>query len=596
MRCDMKYATILSVLVAGSTWERAHGFTTNLPASPSVRRLPFKLQPPVKDLFQTSRSKTIRYTSEIKPEIQITESFPSIQKNEEPSIIEPFPDEPSHAESLPVVEKFLKGLKRDAKAKAPYYISDIKDGFNLKTLSAVVFLFFGCIAPAVAFGGVLSKVTNNAIGTMEMLLSTSVCGMIYALLSGQPLTIIGSTGPVLAFTGVLYRTCAALGQPFLPVYAWTGLWSAGYLGLAAVFSLSNIVEGFTRFTDEVFSLLISAIFVAEAVQGVLRALTDPLVPLAQGLATLVLATTTYQTAVKLKGIKETPYLGRRRRQVLADFAPSLGIAAGVLGATLLKARNAGAALVPTLPVPAVFATTSGRPWAVDLLSLPPAARWACALPAAMAAVLLFMDQTITVHLVNATPTLEKGYGLHLDMAVLAALTAGCSVFGLPWLVAATVRSVAHVNGLTTTDEGTGRPVKVAEQRVSGFAIHALILAAILVGRAQLAQIPLAVLSGLFLYLGTSSLRGNQLYERLKLVTVVDPRKKPPTAQFCADLPRRTVRKYTSLQMACLAALWLLKGSPVGVLFPVMIALLPPIRHAIERAGSFTKEELAVLDA
>lgn len=48
------------------------------------------------------------------------------------------------------------------------------------------------------------------IGTMEMLLATAYNGIAYALFSGQPLTIIGSTGPVLAFTLVLYRTGACV--------------------------------------------------------------------------------------------------------------------------------------------------------------------------------------------------------------------------------------------------------------------------------------------------------------------------------------------------------------------------------------------------
>lgn len=59
------------------------------------------------------------------------------------------------------------------------------------------------------------------------------------------------------------------------------------------------------------------------------------------------------------------------------------------------------------------------------------------------------------------------YGMNLDMGVIAALTAGCSVFGLPWLVAATVRSLAHVKSLTKYEQlgwGKERIAGVAEQR------------------------------------------------------------------------------------------------------------------------------------
>lgn len=75
--------------------------------------------------------------------------------------------------------------------------------------------------------------------------------------------IIGSTGPVLAFTLVLYRTAQSLGLSFLPLYSWVGIWTSLILLLSSVTSFSNLVNYFTRFTDEIFSLLISAIFLFE---------------------------------------------------------------------------------------------------------------------------------------------------------------------------------------------------------------------------------------------------------------------------------------------------------------------------------------------
>jgi len=42
---------------------------------------------------------------------------------------------------------------------------------------------------------------------------------------------------------------------------------------------------------------------------------------------------------------------------------------------------------------------------------------------------------------------QKGFGYHLDLFVLALLIIVCSLLGLPWFVAATVRSVTHVRSL-----------------------------------------------------------------------------------------------------------------------------------------------------
>jgi len=44
-------------------------------------------------------------------------------------------------------------------------------------------------------------------GTIEMLLAGAVCGFGYALFAGQPLTIIGATGPLLVFESILFQIC-----------------------------------------------------------------------------------------------------------------------------------------------------------------------------------------------------------------------------------------------------------------------------------------------------------------------------------------------------------------------------------------------------
>ena len=147
----------------------------------------------------------------------------------------------------------------------------------------------------------------------------------------------------------------------------------------------------------------------------------------------------------------------------------------------------------------------------------------------MSTVLLYMDQNITVRLVNSKAhKLKKGYGLHADMAAIAALTAVCSLLGLPWLVAATVRSLAHVKALANYEQqadGTEVIASMTETRVSGFAVHAAIGAAILYLRPALSRVPLAVLMGLFLYLGAGGLKGNQLFDRVKLL-ITDPKLRP----------------------------------------------------------------------
>jgi len=44
-------------------------------------------------------------------------------------------------------------------------------------------------------------------GTIEMLLAGAICGFCYAIFAGQPLTIIGATGPLLVFESIVCYLC-----------------------------------------------------------------------------------------------------------------------------------------------------------------------------------------------------------------------------------------------------------------------------------------------------------------------------------------------------------------------------------------------------
>lgn len=136
---------------------------------------------------------------------------------------------------------------------------------NQTAVATTFFLFFACIAPAITFGAIYAKTTGNWIGAVEMITATAWCGIFYAVLGGQPMMINGGTGPVLAFAGVLYSMSNSMDIPFLTFNAWVGIWTAGYLVLAAFLDLNRFMHLATRFTDEIFALLISVIFIINAI-------------------------------------------------------------------------------------------------------------------------------------------------------------------------------------------------------------------------------------------------------------------------------------------------------------------------------------------
>ncbi|KAK3710266.1 hypothetical protein QZH41_019020 [Actinostola sp. cb2023] len=113
---------------------------------------------------------------------------------------------------------------------------------------------------------------------------------------------------------------------------------------------------------------------------------------------------------------------------------------------------------PKLQIPLSFRPTASekRGWLVSPLGKNPA--WviiAAAIPAVLATILVFMDQQITALIVNRREhKLKKGAGYHLDLFLVAIIIGICSVFGLPWIVAATVLSVSHVQSLFVESQCT----------------------------------------------------------------------------------------------------------------------------------------------
>lgn len=75
--------------------------------------------------------------------------------------------------------------------------------------------------------------------------------------------------------------------------------------------------------------------------------------------------------------------------------------------------------------------------------------------------------------------LVKGSGFHLDLLLIVVLGGTSAVFGLPWMAAATVRSVTHVNALTVMSKAVApgdkpRIQEVKEQRVTGLLVSILV--------------------------------------------------------------------------------------------------------------------------
>ena len=101
-----------------------------------------------------------------------------------------------------------------------------------------------------------------------------ISGCMYHIFSGQPLTIIGSTGPILVFEGIMFDIATDMGLNYLELRVWVGLF-IGIMTIAIVaFDLSYVVMYITRYTEESFSTLISLIFITDGFKKLLHIIDE----------------------------------------------------------------------------------------------------------------------------------------------------------------------------------------------------------------------------------------------------------------------------------------------------------------------------------
>ena len=137
---------------------------------------------------------------------------------------------------------------------------------------------------------------------------------------------------------------------------------------------------------------------------------------------------------------------------------------------------------------------------------------------------------------------------------------------------------------------------VVETRLTGFTVHALVLASL--GFAPvLAEVPLAVVWGVFLFLGFKVMAGNQFLGRVGSLFVDTGMLNPTseTERAVVELGRKRVLRYTAVQASCLAALWLLKlNKATAMVFPSVIGVLLVLRASL-LPRVFSPRELLTLD-
>uniref|UniRef100_A0A8D3DNQ1 Anion exchange protein n=1 Tax=Scophthalmus maximus TaxID=52904 RepID=A0A8D3DNQ1_SCOMX len=529
-------------------------------------------------------------------------------------------------EELAFTGRFCGGLYLDMKRKLPWLPSDFYEGFHIQSISAVLFIYLGCITNAITFGGLLGDATDNYQGVMESFLGTALAGSVFCLFGGQPLIILSSTGPILIFEKLLFEFSKNNGIDYMELRLWIGIHSCLQCFILVATDASYIIKYMTRFTEEGFSSLISFIFISDAIKKMVGCFKyypintdfepdyvtaykceclapDPvatmifngLVPMPDNSSSVSGLNVTALDWSQL-GKKECLKYGGSLVGKSCKYVPDLALMSfilffGTYSMTVSLKKFKFSRYFPTKP------TRPDRGWLVMPFGKNP---WwvylASFVPALLVTILIFMDQQISAVIVNRKENkLKKGCGYHLDLFWVGVLMATCSFLGLPWYVAATVISIAHMDSLKMESESSApgeQPqfLGVREQRVTGILVFVLTGVSIFLAPI-LKFIPMPVLYGVFLYMGVASLSGIQFWDRIKLYMM--PSKHQPDFSYLRHVPLRRVHLFTLIQIICLAVLWILKSTFLAIIFPVMILGLMVVRKMLDMV--FSQHDLAWVD-
>ncbi|NXK83439.1 S4A11 protein, partial [Amazona guildingii] len=553
--------------------------------------------------------------------------------NQRPSISD---GHKSHGSKPLKLHEFLnvgKGISDDIARRFPVYALDFTDGIigNNKAIgkyiTTMIFLYFACLLPSIAFGSLNDENTGGVIDVQKTIVGQCIGGLLYALFSGQPLVVLLTTAPLALYINVIRGICDDYNLDFSAFYAWIGLWNSFFLVMYSLFNFSLLMKLFKRSTEEIIALFISITFVLDAFKGIIKvfkkyyysgrtgesylekAPTDAIPSL--GINTTFLMNSSVSRSMSLENqtgthdvhygretavlslmlmlgtlwlghtlyqFKKSPYLHARVREILSDCALPISVLTfSAVGSYIFKEiemskfnYNPSESLFVLAPVQSLSIGSVMSAMGLGFLL----------------SMLFFIEQNIVASLTNAPENrLVKGTAYHWDLLLVALINTGLSVFGLPWIHAAFPHSPMHVRALAYVEERVESGhiyetiVSVKETRLTSLVANFLVGLSLLLLPFPLQWIPKPVLYGLFLYIALTSIDGNQLFERVALL-LKEQTAYPPT-HYIRRVPQRKIHYFTGLQVLQLLILCGFGMSPLPymkMIFPLIMIGMIPIRY------------------
>lgn len=539
----------------------------------------------------------------------------------------------------------LTGMRHDLKARLPYYRDDWGRPRSIATVvNATVFAFVAQLIPNLIFAELMSRVTYGNLSVPETLLSSGIIGVMYAVLAGQPLVLLGITGPVAILLGTFYRLTITFDAAYFPFFFWTCMW-AGFLHVvSAMVGLVSLVWKVTPFTTQVFELFTAVTFIYNALRDLLGPLRvaqpddDTPIDKASHYVTLVIGAITCWIAWTCHFADTWVYFTPAVRTILSSYNTLAAIVIGTALSYLPGVDNIdnepGSVPRVNLSYPWNWQPTQDRPWVVSPVSnIGAAGILGAFVPGLMFYLLFIIDHNVSAILTQSPKyNLKKPPAYHWDFFVLGLTFVPCAILGLPPGCGLLPQAPLHSRALSTREQvidpttGQKREIvtHVEEQRWSAL-FQALLMFVALASFRIMSWIPKGCLYGLLLYLGLGALHGCEVWERFLLSFIVPSKR--PSIRIVRHVAWYKVQLWTFLQVCCAVTIvavaefasfgtflyewrrcccrrrrkcfersWSLTASLrcAGYLYPVLLAVLVPLRsYVLERLVS--KSDLRHLD-
>lgn len=415
-----------------------------------------------------------------------------------------------------------RGIRKDLKNRSGLYLSDWTDAWNYRVVPSTIYIFFANILPAIAFAQDMFDRTKGAYGVNEVLMGSAMGGIVFGLLGGQPLCIVGVTGPITIFNYTVFQIFEPRGVNYFALMTWICLWSFIMHSIIAIYDGVKYMKYVTKFSCDIFGLFINIIYIEKGVQILTRQfnINDDVAAcyfgVVQALCILIFG-------VLFIFVGEQCPLGTPQiRKFILDYSLPL-IVVFFTGFTYFPGRISKLH-VDRLPIKEAFLPSTeeyGRNhgWFIHFWDLG-AGYMFLAIPFALLLTALFyFDHNISsIMCQTADYNLRKPPSFHWDFFLLGCTTLVAGFLGIPPPNGLIPQAPLHTASLATTETNKYGSRLVVEQRFSN-TVQGLMTVGFMTGPFLriLHLVPQGVLAGLFFMMGVPGLLKSEILHRVALI-------------------------------------------------------------------------------